>query len=99
MKNVNQILNFKDIRLTHIDQCPSSCFYRRNTAVEPFTIYRLTPKSCAQLSRLLFPLNDGDGKNFIKCISAPEIRRLTDSSVWVVNCLIIQKLLFVAQSI
>jgi len=44
MKNLNQMLsNIKDIRMTHIVQCPSSRFYRRNTAVETFTIYRLTP--------------------------------------------------------
>ena len=56
-------------------------------------------KSRAQLSRLLFPLDDEDGNSFIKCTSVPEIRRRIVSSVWVVMCLIVRKLLFVAQSI
>ena len=56
-------------------------------------------KSCAQLSRLLFPLDDGDGNNFIKCTSTPEMRRSKLSSIWVVKCMILRKVLFVAQSI
>lgn len=52
-------------------------------------------KSCAQLSRLLSPLDDGNGKNFIKRTSIPAVRGSKISSIWVVKCLIIRKMLFV----
>ena len=49
-------------------------------------------KSFAQL---LFPLDDGNGKNFIKRTSIPAMRGSKISSIWVVKCLIIRKLLSV----
>jgi hypothetical protein len=55
--------------------------------------------SCAQLNRLFFSLDNGDVRSFIKCTSIPEMRRRSVSSAWVVQCLILRKLLFVAQRI
>jgi hypothetical protein len=99
MKNLNQIiLKVKDIKLTYVVQCPSACVYRRYSCRAIHNI-ETESKSCAQLSRLLFPLDVGDGNSFTKCTSVPEMRGSTISSIWVLKCLVLRKLLFVKQSI